>query len=509
MKNSKPNQIKSIYRKQCIQVKTIFERAKSPRKVLCVALDYAKRKHVALLCDGTGDILKKSFPVENTLEGVEFLHKEIQSTARRRKISKNTIFIGGEDEPKYVTNFIRALAKKGYTVLRVNAGEAAKQRENMLASTDTLDLLGISKCLLNRRASPSSVEDGQKSIYRDLRELTRTRRSYVRHQTATANRIHVIADQLFPSFLSETKSVIKPFGKASIALMKGRFSCIQISKRKHASLENTLRKYKVIHVDEKAADLIELAKNTLPPDPERIESLQQSLHSLVNLYECLEDSALLLRQQAALLLAKTPYIMLTSIPGISFVLAAGLAGEIGDPANLPTISALSSYAGIVPAVMQTGGPDSPAIHLSTRSRCNHILKDWVVQGSQKISLMGPPELKAAHLKREANGQHSIYAGARTLLRITRALVINETPYLSPTAKIKGASREDIEDGALQMWEKLVTKWTIIPGWQGCLTDESKPMGCWRRVIKELHDINLPIPNTRPPKANKRAKSRGK
>ena len=509
MKKNKSNLTKSIYRKQCIQVKTIFERAKSPRKVLCVALDYAKRKHVALLCDGTGDILKKSFPVENSPEGVEFLHKEIQSTARRRKIKKDTIFIGGEDEPKYVTNFIRALAKKGYTVLRVNAGEAAGQRENMIASTDTLDLLGISKCLLNRRASPSSVADGQKSIYRDLRELTRTRRSYVRQQTATANRIHVIADQLFPSFLSEAKSIVKPFGKASIALMKGRFSCVQISKMRHASLEKTLRKHKIKHADEKATDLIELAKNTLPPDPERVESLQLSLHSLLNLYECLEANSLLLRQQAALLLAETPYVMLTSISGISFVLAAGLAGEIGDPSNLPSISALSAYAGIVPAVMQTGGPDSPAIHLSTRSRCNHIFKDWVVQGSQKISLMGPPELKSAHLRRESNGQHAIYAGARTLLRITRALVINETPYLSPTAKIKGASREDIEAGSLQMWEKLVTKWKVISGWQECLTDESKPMGCWRRVIFELHGINLPIPNTRPPKASKLAKSQRK
>ena len=36
--------------------------------------------------------------------------------------------------------------------------------------------------------------------------------------------------------------------------------------------------------------------------------------------------------------------------GISFVLASGIAGELGDPAHLPSADSLSAYAGIVPAV---------------------------------------------------------------------------------------------------------------------------------------------------------------
>jgi transposase len=497
MNKHKSNPTKSVYRSQCIEIRTVFEKASSPRKVLCVVLDYAKSKHVALCCDGLGDILKKPFTVENSTEGVAFLCKEIQATARRRKIGKETIFLGGEDEPAYVANFVAALTREGYLVVRVNAREAAKQRENLLASTDNLDLLGISKCLLNRRASPASSADKHNPVYRKLRELSRQRHDYVRQRTSTSNRIHAIADQLFPGFLNGSLSGVTPFLTASLALMEKRFSSTEFARRKQKPLANTLRTYRVRNPGETAYKLITLGKEALPPDPERIATLQQSLRCLVDLYRCLEANAGLLKHEAAILLATTPYVMLTSIPGISFVLASGIAGELGDPARLPSADSMSAYAGIVPAVVQTGGPDSPAIHLSTRARCNHLLKDWVVQGAQKIGLCGPPEHKERFLRRNANGQHAAYAGARTLLRLTRSLVTTQTPYLPPTARHHGVDSEDIATGCLTTWAKLVEKWRVIPGWQLMLTDENHPMGFWRRVVTELHGVELSLQPVKP------------
>lgn len=497
MNKQKINLTESIYRKQCIEIRTLFEKASSPRKVLCVALDYAKSKHVALFCDGLGDILKKPFTVENNAQGVAWLCKEIQATARRRKIKKDTIFLGGEDEPAYVANFVAALSREGYLVVRVNAREAARQRENLLASTDNLDLLGISKCLLNRRVSPSSAAARQAPVYRDLRELSRQRHDYVRQKTAASNRIHALADQLFPNFLNASKSGITPFLNASLTLMEKRFSSTEFARRKQKALANTLRINRVHNPDETAYKLITLAKEALPPDPNRINTLQQSLRSLVDLYRCLETNASLLKHQAATLLATTPYVMLTSIPGISFVLASGIAGELGDPADLPSSDSLSAYAGIVPAVVQTGGPDSPPVHLSTRARCNHLLKDWVVQGAQKIALCGPSEHKERFLRRSANGQHAAYAGARTLLRLTRSLVTQEIPYLPPAARRPGANTADIEDGCLTTWATLIDKWRVIPGWQDMLTDENNPMGFWRRVVMEIHGVELSLQPIKP------------
>jgi len=175
MKSTKKHTRNSIYSNQDASIQAVFERAESPRKVLCVALDYAKGKHVALFCDGNGDILKKSFPVENNTAGVAHLHEQIAATCRKRKITKKCVLIGGEDEPAYVCNFRSALREHGYITSRVGAREAKNNRENLLASTDNLDLLGIAKTLLSRRARAVEPDTEGSATYAEIRELTRTR----------------------------------------------------------------------------------------------------------------------------------------------------------------------------------------------------------------------------------------------------------------------------------------------------------------------------------------------
>jgi hypothetical protein len=162
---------KSVYRSQNASLCALFERAGDHRKVLCVALDYAKRKHLALICDGHGEILKSAFPVENTPEGVAFLIEEISATARKRKIPNNQILLGGEDEPAYVANFTAAMRGTDYLVMRVSAREAKENRENNIASTDQLDLIGIAKTLLSRRARASGDKSPENPAYHHLPPL--------------------------------------------------------------------------------------------------------------------------------------------------------------------------------------------------------------------------------------------------------------------------------------------------------------------------------------------------
>lgn len=489
MKTSR--QASSVYRNQNALIRAVFDRAADPRKVLCVALDYAKRKHVALVCDGHGDILKAAFPVENNTAGIDFLIEEVTATARRRKIPKNQIFLGGEDEPAYVANFTAALRQRGYIIVRVSAYEAKESRENLMASTDHIDLLGIAKTLLSRRARQSGDASPDNPAYHHLREITRHRRILVRQQTATANRIHALADQLFPGFLNDSKSGLTAFCDASLELMKERFSAPEIARRKPAALANLLRRHRIHHPDEAAAKIILLARDALPPAPHRIVTLQRTLAAAVDLHQCLSRNAGELKQDAALTLATTPYALLTSIPGIGFVLAAGIAGELGNPALIGSTDSLCAYAGIVPKTYQSGGPDSPAVQGHASLRCNRILKDWTVQSAQKIHLYGPPELKERITRWNANGQHGIFAGARRYLRLLRSLVLNQIPYFGPQGRARNAPVEDIEAAARQTWAVLQNKWRTIPGGLDLILDERHPIGFWRRVLKETHGIHLP------------------
>jgi len=207
---------------------------------------------------------------------------------------------------------------------------------------------------------------------------------------------------------------------------------------------------------------------------------------------CPLNNANELRQQAAILLASTPYAMLTSIPGIGFTLAAGMAGELGDPLRLSSVDSLCAFAGIVPRTFQSGGPDQPASQGHTPARCNRILKDWAIQSAQKIHLYGPPELKDRISRWKANGQHGIFAGARRYLRLLRSLVLNQVPYLDPQSRSSLASEEDRANAALNAWLILVRKWRTIPDGLALISKETNPLGFWRRVAMESRSVHLPL-----------------
>jgi transposase len=141
----------SIYGNCNPQLTKLFETAGHSAKVMCVALDYAKQKHTALICDGRGQLLQKSFPVENSSAGAQALLEQVRRRAKKHKIAPEHVFFGGEDCPSYAENFVRRLCQQKYLVGGVNAWEAKQHRGNFAASSDALDLLGIAKCCLNRR----------------------------------------------------------------------------------------------------------------------------------------------------------------------------------------------------------------------------------------------------------------------------------------------------------------------------------------------------------------------
>jgi len=46
--------MRSIFRKRNPDVEALFEKAGLASKVMCVAFDYAKKIHTAVVCDGMG-----------------------------------------------------------------------------------------------------------------------------------------------------------------------------------------------------------------------------------------------------------------------------------------------------------------------------------------------------------------------------------------------------------------------------------------------------------------------
>jgi len=483
---------RSIYGQQSQELLRIYEEAGTSKKVLVGAIDYAKKDHVVMFCNGNGDILRKPFPVKNTPEGVDFLIAQMEGTCRYHKINPRHAFFGGEDCGSYTENFAACVRDHGWLVAGVNAQDAKKQRENLQASTDRLDLLGIARMLINRRGNCSPSQSGP---YRNMRTLVRHRRKLVNLATEQRNRMHCLVDRLFPGFLNERNSGLTPFHAPSLRIMEDRFSARQIAKRKRSSLAGLISRAGGQRPEELASKLQSYATTVLHAAPEYVPTMQFSLAQHVALYRCLRDNIDALERETAVWLAQTQGAYLMTVKGVGMVLAAGVAAEIGDPATQKPVNNLVSYAGIIPRVSQSGGPDSEAHTGSVAKRCNRILKDYIVQSASHIGLHGVADLMADHHRRDAAGQHANFGIARRYLRIGMHLMRNSSIYLPPALRGKNVSVQTRVEHYQIFWPYLLDKWKKYGAHHVAFAPEN-PLGQWRHMIQELYDIELKIPGER-------------
>ena len=483
---------RTIYSNCNPQLLRIFEQAGHPAKVLCVALDYAKAQHMALFCNGVGDLLKSVFAVDNTAAGADQLIKEVRACAHRKKIDLQHVFCGGEDQPAFAENFLRRLRQEGLLLVRVNAWEAKKQRDNFQASNDALDLLGIARCCLNRRAE--SVRDWP-APYTNLRLATRDRDKIVRLRTLISNRIHSQVDRLFPGFLQSPKSGLEAFSHASLDLMEEHFSPEQMSRRSRSGLAQWLGRRGVQEPQEVAQKLKQLGKETLRPAREQTLMLQQIVSQLVKLYRHLDASIAMFDRQTAYWLARTPGALLTSIGGIGVTLAAGWTAELGPPNQWRAVRRLCSYAGVVPRTKQTGGPSKEPVVGTVQKRCNKRFKNVVLQAVEKVKEFGPEELRRELQELDARGAHTSFAMAKRLLRLCKCLAVTGTIYRPKALLDPQTAAATLVAHYQDTWDKLLSKWRDKADLHDVFAPQL-PLGQWRNMARELYALELRLPRQR-------------
>jgi transposase len=479
---------KTIYTNQSQELLRLFEEAGNSSKIMCVPMDYAKKDHVVMFCNGYGHILRKPFSVKNNPEGVKYLTDQVSRSCRRRRIKRKHVFFGGEDVNSYAENFVNSLRAKGWLVAGVNAHDAKKQRSSIQASTDRLDLMGIASMLLNRRANCTPAQYG---IYRNLRTLTRHRRKLVAMSTEVRNQIHTVVDRLFPGFLDDKKSGIVPFTNSSLYLMENRFSARQIARRKRDKLTGILRRYSTSKPERTAAQLQEYAKTVLITPNDYISTLQLSLAHHVKHYRCLRENINQLEKEIAIWLAQTPGAFLTTVRGIGIVLAAGVMAEIGDPYQQKPVNNLVSYAGIIPRVKQTGGPEGHTYTGKVAKRCNRILKDYVTRSAFHVGFHGPEDLMADYKRRDASGQHADFGIGRRYLRMAMCLMRTSQIYLPKRLRNKKVKPEERASYYSMIWPKIVEKWQKLDAVEAAFAHD-RPLGQWRNMVQELYGIKLTL-----------------
>ena len=479
---------RNIYQNQSQELLHLFESAGSNDKVMCVPMDYAKNDHLVMFCNGHGDILRKPFSVKNTPEGIAYVDDQVMRSCKKRGIKKEHVFFGGEDANSFAKNFVSTLRSKGFLVANVNAHDAKKQRESVQASTDRIDLMGIASMLLNCRGNCRPAQSG---IYRNLRLLVRHRRKLVQMLTEVKNRVHGIVDELFPGFLKEQNTGIVGFTESSLYLMEDRFSPKQICRRKRKKLIEILKRFGTSNAEQTAAKLQQYAAKVLHAPVEHVGTMQLSLTQHVKHIRCLKESIAQMEKEIASNLAQTQGAFLTSVRGIGLVLAAGVTAEIGDPNGQKPLNNLSSYAGIVPRVKQTGGIEGKTYTGPVTKRCNRILKDYVVQSAHHLGWHGPSDLMNDYKRRDASGQHANFGMGRRYLRMAMCLMRTSQVYLPSDLRKGDYALEEKASCYLMSWPYLRAKWKKVDALQEAFA-LNRPLGLWRQIVQELYDIKLKL-----------------
>jgi transposase len=196
----------------------------------------------------------------------------------------------------------------------------------------------------------------------------------------------------------------------------------------------------------KAAELQHVAARAYPLPTELVEPVNQILTSLLAHITFLESQLAVFDQQIETLAQTLPgYDLLTSIPGIGPVYAAGLLAEIQDVQRFMTDaqghprtthqgqSALAKFAGLWWPRIESGKLKGEARHMAKSG--NHYLRYYLVQGANGVRLNAPDYQAFYHRKhREAvrfKHRRALVLTARKLIRLVFSLLQKNEMYQLP------------------------------------------------------------------------------
>ena len=119
--------------------------------------------------------------------------------------------------------------------------------------------------------------------------------------------------------------------------------------------------------------------------------------------------------------------ILKSAPGVGFVTAEVVLSEIGDVSRFGNAKKICAYAGLVPAVRQTGGKKSKDLHITKQG--SGLLRWALVESAWRLVKTSPKwSALFSRLRKRCGSKRAIVAVARKLLCVLYAMLKTSTPY---------------------------------------------------------------------------------
>lgn len=398
--------------KECVERTTVanhFER--NQKLMLYVGIDIAKNKHDLACINETGETVITNFRFVNSYQGFNDLKRQLKQLS---PITQD-VQIALESTGHYNYNIVVFLRELGYNVFAYNPfiiKQFAKSQSLRKTKTDRKDALLIAR-KLRSDVTPEYYQT-DKSMD-ELKELTRYQNRLIQSRSKCKNLYIRLLDIIFP----ELHRVVSNLHNHFVYELLTKYPSAQKIARARFS---SLLKIKRLTAD-KAHQIQEIAKQTIGnASPALSLELVQLIESIKHY-----DKQINQVQEEINLLMTDLNSPITSITGIGNRLGAIILAEIKTIHNFKNPNQLQAFAGLDPAIYQSGQMDNTG-HMVKRG--SSYLRYALIQAAKLISIYSP-HFKAYLKLKISQGKHynvAVTLVAKKLIRIIYHLLKNNQTF---------------------------------------------------------------------------------
>ena len=308
-----------------------------------IGIDISKFKHDCFIATETGLVIKDSFSFDNNQEGFKKFLNVLLSLDQTQEIR-----IGLEATGHYGTNLKLFLHENNFSFIEFNPVLSERYRQvSSLRKTknDKIDAKLISKMLLSYDYKTNSSISYH---ILKLKSLTRFRKRLVKNRTVFKERLINILDIAFPEY---SKHFTQVWGKVSFYILKNYPTAKDIANINVEEVMTTIHSLSKGHYSMiKLMKLIETAKTSIGfKNDYHVLELQLTINMIEQL-----DSSIDKIENEIIEIILIDNFKTATIPGIGIISAASIVSEYEDFSKFQNPNQLLSFAGLEPAIYQSG-----------------------------------------------------------------------------------------------------------------------------------------------------------
>jgi transposase len=329
-----------------------------------VAVDCAKARSKWMLADFYGRILVEATVVEHNKQGFDAAIDQIRRVLKSHSLAD--VIVAIERTGIYHLPVKRVFSSNNFETRIVHPLTTRQYRlpADPGNKTDDTDLLAIHRATTN---GFGLIEPQLDEVHGPLRLLARYRRTLVRKNASSRNQIIALIDVVLPGYTSLFHDIFD--NPAALTIARMVTSAAEVRSLRTEGLAQVLESLGVRYQRRTLRKILAWA-NGIENTAEYSSMYNTIIVSLDDERSARLQQIAVVEQKMAGFLARTPYVVLLSIPGIGVVTAAEFAGEMGPIANYASDQAITGRAGIYPSRYQSDKVDrcdGPLVRRANRS----------------------------------------------------------------------------------------------------------------------------------------------